>query len=282
MNHRQGTLRAACAGLALMALPAFAALPHGAHDAMDHGAHTASPAFDEKTALATSQAAIGRTLENVTLRDTTGKAVKLADYRGKPLVISLIYTSCHHICPTTTRHLARVVREARAALGDDSFHVVTIGFDVANDNPEAMRVFAKQQGVSGPGWDFLSADAATIAPLTKNLGFQYFASPKGFDHLMQATIVDATGRISHQVYGMTFEMPMMIEPLKQLVLGEKPDQPLLDGIWNKVKLFCTTYDPTNDRYRFDYSLFLGMLIGALIIAAGIVFLVRGLRQRRAA
>jgi protein SCO1/2 len=95
-------------------------------------------------------------------------------------------------------------------------------------------------------------------------------------------VVDAEGRLYRQVYGMTFEMPMMVEPLKELVLGEKPGEHVLDGIWNRVKLFCTTYDPTNDRYRFDYSLFLGMIIGALIIGAGIVFLVRGSRRRQAA
>ena len=32
-----------------------------------------------------------------------------------------------------------------------------------------------------------------------------------------------------------------------------------------MRLFCTTYDPVRDGYYFDYSLFLGVLIGAVII-----------------
>jgi large-conductance mechanosensitive channel len=48
-----------------------------------------------------------------------------------------------------------------------------------------------------------------------------------------------------------------------------------------VKLFCTTYDPANDRYRLDYSLFIGMFIGFLIIASGVFYLVRELRRGRA-
>ena len=100
--------------------------------------------------------------------------------------------------------------------------------------------------------------------------------------LMQATVVDANGKIYRQVYGMTFDTPLLVEPLKELVFGEKPGESLLDGLWSKVKLFCTTYDPANDRYRLDYSLFIGMFIGFLIIALGVFYLVRELRRGRTA
>jgi protein SCO1/2 len=278
MSRVQMAALAVCASLFLIATPVLAALSHTSP--ADHANHARGPDFDAKAALATSQAAIGRLLEDVTLRDRSGKAVQLAGYRGKPLVISVIYTSCYHICPTTTQHLAKVVQTARAALGEDSFRVVTIGFDTAKDNPDAMRAFAKQQGVDLPGWEFLSTDAASMARLAKNIGFLYFASPKGFDHLMQATVVDANGKIYRQVYGMTFDTPLLVEPLKELVFGERPGESLFDGLWSKVKLFCTTYDPANDRYRLDYSLFIGMFIGFLIIASGVFYLVRELRRGR--
>ena len=71
------------------------------------------------------------------------------------------------------------------------------------------------------------------------------------------------------------------EPLKELVFGEQPDEGMFTGLWSKVKLFCTTYDPANDRYRLDYSLFIGMFIGFLIIALGVFYLVRELRRGRA-
>jgi len=82
--------------------PSSTPVDHASHAPADHANHTRGPDFDEKAALATSQAAIGRMLEDVTLRDRSGKTVQLANYRGKPLVISVIYTSCYHICPTTT------------------------------------------------------------------------------------------------------------------------------------------------------------------------------------
>ncbi|MBT8446142.1 MAG: SCO family protein, partial [Gammaproteobacteria bacterium] len=61
--------------------------------------------YDRSAALDISQGAIGRQLDNYTLRDTEGQPFPISELRGKPLVVSMIYTSCHHICPTITRNL---------------------------------------------------------------------------------------------------------------------------------------------------------------------------------
>ena len=58
-----------------------------------------------------------------------------------------------------------------------------------------------------------------------------------------------------------------------------PNETILDDLVNRVRFFCTTYDPRNDAYRFDYSLFLGMLIGASIILSAIWFMISETRKR---
>jgi protein SCO1/2 len=251
----------------------LAGTPADAADAHSPAAHDAAPAsaassakFDEKTALAINQAVLGKPLGDYTFTASDGRMVRLADFRGKPLVISLVYTSCYHICPMTTQHLAQVVRTARAALGDDSFSVLTIGFDTPNDTPAAMRRFALDQGVDMPHWRFLSADAATMAGLTKDLGFIANRAPHGFDHLIVASVIDPQGRVYRQVYGMNFDTPLLVEPLKELVFGAPVAPSLLTHLGNRIRLFCTVYDPTTDRYRFDYSIFMGIIIGFSIIA----------------
>jgi protein SCO1/2 len=77
------------------------------------------------------------------------------------------------------------VKVAQEALGGDSFAVLTIGFDTRNDTPQRMASFARARGVSLPNWWFLSTDSATIERLTRDLGFVFFPSPKGFDHTAQ-------------------------------------------------------------------------------------------------
>jgi len=237
--------------------------------------------FRYKEVLLKSQAAIGNVLSNHSLTDHNGHALSMDDLRGKPLVLSLIYTSCYQICPMTTRHLAKVVDKARAALGEDSFNVAVLGFDAYNDSPQAMIHFARKQGIDNRGWRLLSASPDTINALSKELGFKFFSSPNGFDHITQATVIDAEGRVYRQVYGEVFDTPLLVEPLKELVLGQpRPNQTLLSELINKVRFFCTTYDPARDAYHFDYSLFIGMSIGASIILTGIILLVREFRHGR--
>jgi len=237
--------------------------------------------FRYKEVLQKSQAAIGNVLSNHPLTDHNGRALSMDDLRGKPLVLSLIYTSCYQICPMTIRNLAKVVDKARDALGKDSFNVAVLGFDAYNDSPQAMIHFARKQGIDDRGWRLLSISPDTINALSEELGFEFFSSPNGFDHITQVTVLDAEGRVYRQVYGEVIDTPLLVEPLKELVLGQpKPNQTLLSGLINKVRFFCTTYDPARDAYHFDYSLFIGMAIGGSIILIGITLLVREIRQGR--
>lgn len=244
--------------------------------------HKAGPVFDADKAFAYSQKAIGRTVGDHRLFDRRGRPVQLANFHGRPLVISLIYTSCAHTCPLVTRNLARIVGEARDALGGEGFAVASVGFDTRNDNPGRMRIFAREQGLAGTGgWRFLSADAATMEAFTRDLGFAYHPSPKGFDHTTQTTILDAEGRVYQHIYGTEFDAPRLVEPLRRLAIEGGRDVPNTISNWiDRVRLFCTVYNPAQDRYRFDYSLFVAIAVGLICFSGLGVFLFHGWRGAR--
>lgn len=239
-------------------------------------------AYDADKTVQVSQAVVGNQLQDFEFTDSHGNPVLLSRYQGKPLLISMIFTSCHHVCPAITKHLATAVDAAREALGEDSFQVITVGFDTPVDTPDAMRIFASRQGVDDPEWDFLSASADSVAGLAKNIGFTFFPSPRGFDHINQVTIVDRDGVVYRQVYGAAFDLPWLVEPLKELVFNRpQPGSHFSSDILGRIKLFCTVYDPNTGRYKFDYSLFVGMGVGVLSLLAVITYLmVEFFRARR--
>lgn len=235
--------------------------------------------FDPQQALAVSQAAIGREIGDIRLRDAGFRPVSLADFRGKPLLINLVYTSCAYDCPVSLETLAAAIDVARAAVGEDRFNIVTVGFDSRVDTPQRMRAFAESHGIRDPNWHFLSADPEVVDRLAESVGFVFYPSPKGYDHLALTTVVDAKGTIYRQVYGSNFDPPFLVEPLKDLVFGRRSDPLSLDGLTDRVRWFCTVYDPTTGRYRFDYSPFIAITVGALsLIAMGTVILRAWRRQ----
>ena len=234
--------------------------------------------LDRDKALRTSQAAIGRSLSDYGFVNRRNEAVHISDFRGRPLLVSLVYTSCYHTCSVFTRYLGGIVEVAREALGEDSFSVVTIGFDAANDTPARMASYASGQGIDASNWSFLSGNEETLKALTTELGFTYVASPKGFDHMTQVSVIDANGKIYRQVYGDRFDPPALVEPLKELVYGLDPGASSVQRWVDNVRLFCTIYDPSTGRYRFDYSIFVAIAIGILCLASIAVFIVRAWRQ----
>jgi len=234
---------------------------------------------DYRKALEASQGAIGRELPDFRFTDSGGKAVSLAGFRGKPLVVSFVYTGCFQACPVATQFLSTAVSAARTALGEDGFNVVSIGFNQPFDTPEAMASFARQNRISDRRWSFLSPDAASVPALTRAFGFSYEATPKGFDHVTQVTIVDAGGVVYRQVYGESFEIQMLVQPLKELLSGQATESVSLENVWQKVKLYCTVYDPFTGSYRLDYSLFVELFAGITTLGAVGWLIVRELRRR---
>lgn len=240
-----------------------------------------SDRYDPDRALEISQGAIGRTIGDYQFVDRLNRGVGLHEYAGKPLVISMIFTSCHHVCPMTTKHLNQTTSAAREVLGEESFEIVTIGFDTAHDTPDAMGAFAREQGVNADGWKFLSGSKETIEALSADLGFIYFPTPRGFDHINQVTIIDRDSKVYNQVYGVTFELPWLVEPLKQLVFN-RPESAghLVASVVDRVRLFCTVYNPASGRYEIDNSLFIQIAIGFIIVLSVAIYLWRGFRPAR--
>lgn len=271
MNSR---LVAALAG-ALLALPAaYATSPDGSGS---------SSALDARSALVESEAAIGRGVGDQQLLDRRSRPVRLTDYRGKPLLVSFVYTGCFQICPATTRSLASAVERLSASFGADKFNVVSIGFNQPSDSPTAMRAFAKQLGIAATNWEFLSPAPTSVDSLTRNFGFGYVATPAGFDHLLAVTVVDARGRIAAQVYGDQLSAEQIGEPLRRL-LRDAPvarGAPLAD-LLDRVRILCTVYDPETGTYRTDWGLILEIAGGVTFaIAMTWFFLLEWQTQRRA-
>ena len=234
-------------------------------------ADSRSERLDPQGAMARSEQAVGRILGNYVLTDSNGNRLALASYRGKPLIISLVYTSCSSICPPTTQHLIAAVNEARRVLGEERFAVLTVGFDARHDTPAHLAQFAATQGVKFPNGRLASGDAGTLDALLRDLGFSYVAVAGGFDHVAQTTIVDQDGRISRHVYGDDFPIQMLIEPLKDAVYGiARPVS--LSGIIDRIRFICTAYDPGAGRYRIDYGLIFGSVIAAcsLLVFGGVL------------
>jgi protein SCO1/2 len=241
-------------------------------------ASTPAIADEADIAFKRSEAAIGNTVSDLSFRNIDGKEISLKNLQGRPVLLTLIYTGCADVCPAIIESLAPAVDAGKEALGEGSFSVVAVGFDTRNDTPDRMRSFARQHKAGGADWYFLSSDQKTLDALANAVGFTFSPSAGGFDHMAQVTVLDKNGKIYRQVYGGSFAPPQIVEPLKELVFGREKPFFSLQGIVNRVKLFCTVYNPNTGRYYFNYSLFASTFIGIGCLLVVLYVLVKETRK----
>ncbi len=241
------------------------------------------PALDERSALAAGQAVVGQVVGDYTLIDRQGRPVQLSSYRGKPLLVSFIYTGCFQVCPASTRALHEAVKGLDKLLAPNQFNVVSIGFNQPFDTPTAMRAFAAQHRIDYPNWEFLSPPPAIVQALTRDFGFSFVATPAGFDHVLGITLLDAQGRIHSQVYGERMNAERIGEPLRQLLTqGALPPRLRLADVFERVRILCTVYDPDTGTYRYNYALLFEVIGGLLFfLSVGWYLLLEWREHRRA-
>lgn len=235
-------------------------------------------AIDREAAFASSQAAVGRKLDDFVFTTADGVTRRLSEYQGKPLVLSLVFTGCTQSCPLTTERLADAAEEASKIFGPSRYRIVTLGFDSRNDTPARMRAFATSHGIRAANWEFVSADPGTVYALAEQLGFLYLAQAGGFDHLAQTTILRADGTVYQHIYGAEFEPPALVEPLKALFLDERAIASPIGGLIERIRLLCTNYNAATGHYGFNFGIFFGLVIGALSLIALLVVLIRAIRR----
>ena len=268
----------------LVAMFAAAVLPGVAVPRVAAGAAAAPQAgfgLDPDAALARSRAVLGTQPGDFVLRGADGRERALSAFRGKPLLVNFLYTGCHRICPNSTLALRSAIDGMRDRFPSDQFHVVSIGFDLPNDSPEAMRDYARTRRIDVSNWEFLSPREADVTALSDAFGFSFAPTAAGFDHTLQVSVVDAGGRIYRQVLGDAFTADALGEPLRQLAAGQLlTDTTSWSSLVGRIRILCSVYDPLTGNYRRDWTLYLEIAGGLTFLLAMVAFAWSEWRGRR--
>jgi len=122
---------------------------------------------------------------NFALRDQDGEWVSMRELRGRPVIVTFLYTTCDDTCPAQ----AQTVRGALDDLGED-VPALAIAVDPPRDTPERARTFLAKARALGR-IDFLLGSRAQLKPLWKG----FFIRPQSIneEHQARFTLVDKRG-----------------------------------------------------------------------------------------
>jgi protein SCO1/2 len=82
------------------------------------------------------------------LRNYLGQPVNIDSYRGKPVLITFVYTHCPDVCPLMISNL-RVAQNLMGAGGAQKAQVIAVSVDSKGDTPKTVRAFLKAHEMTG-------------------------------------------------------------------------------------------------------------------------------------
>jgi protein SCO1/2 len=119
------------------------------------------------------------------LRNQDGETVSMRSLRGRPVVVTFLYTTCQDSCPIQ----AQTVRGALDELGHD-VPALAIAVDPPRDTPERARAFLSKQRATGR-IDFVLGSRAELQPLWRDFAIRPQSVTE--EHQARFTLVDPRG-----------------------------------------------------------------------------------------
>ena len=139
------------------------------------------------------------------LTSQDGAPVKLADYRGKVVAVTFIFTLCADTCPVLTPMMSFVQDQLGADFGE-KIRFVSITVDPERDTPEVLKEYAQAFGANLAGWSFLTGAPDAIREVTRRYGvFAAKNANGGVDHTFLTSIIDQRGILRVQYLGVRFD-----------------------------------------------------------------------------
>jgi len=172
------------------------------------------------TPLARPEARQGDAPPDVSLVDQDGRPLRLADYRGKAVALTFVFTRCPmpDFCPLMMTRFAA----AHAALAKDeglaaTTRLLTVSFDTTHDTPEVLRAYgAPFQRTKPPftHWALATGKDDAVRRLGEAFELDYVEESRSFTHNLRTAVLDREGRLRRLFRGNDWTTEELVAELK--------------------------------------------------------------------
>ncbi len=152
---------------------------------------------------------MGQEAPDFTLEDAQGHSVRLADLRGKVVVLNFIYTSCPDLCPLHSERIALLQKMVDQAQMKNRVEFVSITTDPEHDTPKVMQGYGAEHGLAPGNWIFLTSGPDrpdAIRALAARYGQKFTKEADGVEgHGVVTHIIDREGLWRAKFFGLKFD-----------------------------------------------------------------------------
>jgi len=129
----------------------------------------------------------------VAIEDQLGETTGLDRYKGQPVLLTMFYSSCPHVCPMLISTIklteSKLSVEERAQL-----RILTISIDPERDTPANLHKIYQRHSVDSGRWSMVRPKSGDVRKIAGVLGIKYKQLPDGeFNHTTKIVLLDRDG-----------------------------------------------------------------------------------------
>jgi protein SCO1/2 len=170
---------------------------------LDHIVVVAQGKPDYRPQVSYHVPAAGDAVPDFKLRNQDGRAIHLAQFKGKALLVTFIYTRCPlpDFCPRVTRNFAVLDKQIDANPVLRGTHLLCVSFDPEHDTPERLRAYGatyigSDAKTAFANWDFAVPKKPELVEMAKwfDVGMSD-AADGSITHTLSTTLIGANGKV---------------------------------------------------------------------------------------
>jgi protein SCO1 len=164
---------------------------------------------------------IGEEVPDFKLVNQDTAQIHLAQYRGRPLLLTFIYTRCPlpDYCPRTSRNFSEVYRGLQSvAKAGQKPHLLTVSFDTEYDTPAVLREYARRY-MNPPdfgAWEFATGSPQEIKNITGHFGLIYRKESGQITHSLVTALIGADGKLKQIFQGNEWTPGQVLDTFRTL------------------------------------------------------------------
>lgn len=151
--------------------------------------------------------------------DQSAQPMQLVSLRGKPVILSMIFTRCGWACPTIVQDMKKIAGHLPEHVQNDVRYVL-VSMDPERDTPDVLAGFARTHQLDAARWTLLRGESTNVRQLAALLGIRYRKESSGqFSHTNMITILNEEGEIVHVHRGLESDPTDTVDKLQNLLAG---------------------------------------------------------------
>ena len=183
---------------------------------------------------------IDKAAPDFSLQDAGGRPVRLADFRGKVVVLHFIYTNCPDVCPLHAERIAEIQTMVNLTPMKQQVEFITITTDPNRDRGNVLAEYGWTHGLDPVNWVFLTTKPDQPEDLTRKLaqqfGHRFDKTEDGYQmHGIVTHVIDKEGRWRANFHGLKFEPSNLVIFVNALVNDFDKHSQAKPSLWNRLK-----------------------------------------------